>query len=243
MNDLFYFVMTGLGVAYFLIAAFTDIEVLIGKLSLGLPYSLIGWGVTGLFNTGEPYAFLIGFLFPFISISAIYYYTTSSGKLMEDLLFKQGIVTIPIKPEKKGEIKIKRQSGYDFYVAAAENISKPITKGTEVKIIDVDGVVSYVSSDLDGLKRLDKRSDLYNYLFKIIQILTPRPRISGTCIVCYGGLIKSKQGIKCPFCSQVAHVDHMRDWLAIKEKCPHCRTNLDWKGEKLVIVGNSDKYD
>ncbi|MHA2251643.1 MAG: hypothetical protein ACXAD7_14865 [Candidatus Kariarchaeaceae archaeon] len=235
MDSLFYIILTGLGLTYFIIAAFSDIDFLIGRFSLGLPYGLLGWGVLGFLSTEEPFGFLLGFLLPFFAIGLIYYYTTSSGKKMEELLFQEGTVNIAIAPNKKGEVKVPHGNGFDFYVAAAENISKPIPKSSKVKIINIDGVVVFVTTDLTKIKKLDKRSDFYNRMFRIIQFLAPRPKISGTCMICYGGLIKSKLGIRCPYCQQVAHKQHLKEWLELKEKCPNCRTQLDWKGEKLVI--------
>jgi hypothetical protein len=227
-------VILGIGLFYFIIAMFSDLQFLIGTFSLGLPYGLTGWGILGLLDSGEPFAFGIGFLFPFLAITAMYTYTTSSGKLLEEFLFKEGTVTIPITPKKKGEIKVSSRNSNEFLVATAENITKPIGKGEKARIIDIEGVIAHVTTDLSTIKRINRRSTIYNRIFRVIQLLAPRPSISGTCMVCYAGLIRSKQGIKCPKCNQVAHKEHIRDWLLIKQTCPNCRSALEWKGKKLV---------
>ncbi|MHA2092189.1 MAG: hypothetical protein ACW98K_15155 [Candidatus Kariarchaeaceae archaeon] len=234
MVDVFYSVILGIGLFYFVIALFSDLEFLMGTFSLGLPYGLLGWGILGLLDSGEPFAFGIGFLFPFLAISAMYTYTTSSGKILEEFLFKEGIVTIPITPKKKGEIKVSSRNSNEFLIATAENISKPIPKGENVRIIDIEGVIAQVTTDLSTIKTINRRSTLYNSIFRVIQFLAPRPSISGICMVCYAGLIRSKQGIKCPNCNQVAHKEHIRDWLLIKQTCPNCRTGLEWQRDKLI---------
>jgi predicted RNA-binding Zn-ribbon protein involved in translation (DUF1610 family) len=49
----------------------------------------------------------------------------------------------------------------------------------------------------------------------------------GTCIVCNLRIGKSEQIVQCPYCGNMAHRDHMMEWLHVKDYCPVCRHHID----------------
>ncbi|OLS20160.1 MAG: hypothetical protein HeimC2_38500 [Candidatus Heimdallarchaeota archaeon LC_2] len=232
----FYSSILIVGLIYFAFSRLVDADILLGPYSLGIPYGLIGWGMSGLLSENGVSSFLWGFLFIYASITAMYLYLTVHHSRHEKYLLKLGEVTIPIKPDKIGEIRIHRDGGYDFLSAYAKNIDKTIEKGDSVRVIDFDGVVAVVSTDQQKIVLENKFSRFYNQISKAVQLLLVKSRYSGVCMVCYGNINKSKKAIKCPSCGSIAHSDHLKDWLDIRSKCPNCRTKLKLEGSKITIT-------
>ncbi|MHA2028201.1 MAG: hypothetical protein ACW99A_11160 [Candidatus Kariarchaeaceae archaeon] len=234
-NTEIYITILIIGGAYLLISAILDLEILLGHFSLGLPYALIGWGVIGLVTNNEPNSFIWGFLFIWISISAMYLYLSSYTSSYEKYYLKSAVVTIPIKPGKIGEIKVSRGEGFDFLPAKASNIIKPIGKNETVRIIELEGVNAHVSVDYKEIRLENTFSKFYNRIATFLRLLTIKSKHSGVCIVCYGNIKGSKNFTKCPSCDSIAHKDHMIDWLDIRKTCPHCRSEIEFKGTKLTM--------
>jgi hypothetical protein len=234
-NTEIYIVILAIGGVYLLISAILDLEILVGHFSLGLPYAFIGWGSIGLITNNEPTSFIWGFLFIWLTISAMYLYLSSHTSAFEKYFLKPAVVTIPIQPGKIGEIKVARDEGYDFLPAKANNLIKPIPKNESVRIIDLEGVNALVSMDYEEIQIENSFSQFYNKVASFLRLLTIKSKHSGTCIVCYGNLKGSKNYVNCPSCDSIAHRDHIEDWLDIRAKCPHCRTEIEFKGSKLII--------
>ncbi|MHA1218541.1 MAG: RING finger domain-containing protein [Candidatus Heimdallarchaeaceae archaeon] len=52
------------------------------------------------------------------------------------------------------------------------------------------------------------------------------------CMVCQG-LIKKGDNVKeCPTCNNVAHEDHLEQWMKIKQECPICKTRISKRNLK-----------
>ncbi|WXG44158.1 MAG: HEAT repeat domain-containing protein [Promethearchaeati archaeon SRVP18_Atabeyarchaeia-1] len=71
-----------------------------------------------------------------------------------------------------------------------------------------------------------------NHATKDIQLANDLTRKK--CIVCNLPLGKDEQLVQCPFCKNVAHKDHMLDWLSGRDYCPTCRTKV--KGSQLIPI-------
>ena len=51
-------------------------------------------------------------------------------------------------------------------------------------------------------------------------------------MVCQG-LIKKGDNVKeCPTCNNVAHDDHLEQWMKIKQECPICKTRISKRNLK-----------
>ncbi len=233
--DEIYLSLLLVGLIYFTISKLVDADVLLGTYSLGIPYGLVGWGVIGLSTNNEPSSFIWGFLLIYSSITSMFLYLSVHHSRHEKYFLKQGEVTIPIKPEKIGEIRVKREGGYDFLGAIAHNIVKPILKGDTVRIVELDGVMAVVSTDHQEIVLENKFSNVYNRISKAVQFLSVKTKHSGVCMICYGNINKSKKAVKCPSCDSIAHSDHMKEWLDIRSKCPNCRTKLSLDNFKIRI--------
>lgn len=234
--DEFYSMLLVVGLLYFVISKLIETDFLLGPYSLGVPYGLIGWGLIGLISGDGFYSFFLGFLFVYSFITSMHLYLSVHHSRHEKYYLKQGEVTIPIKPDKIGEIKIVRNGGFDFLGAWAENITKPIGKGDSVRIVGLDGVMAIVSTDHKELELENKFSSFYNRISKIVRLLSVKSKYTGTCMICYGNLHKSKRAVECPSCGSIAHSDHMKEWLEIRSKCPNCRTKLKFEGSKISIT-------
>ncbi|MCK4895272.1 MAG: E3 ubiquitin protein ligase [Candidatus Heimdallarchaeota archaeon] len=46
------------------------------------------------------------------------------------------------------------------------------------------------------------------------------------CSICQGLIKHSENVMECPSCTNVAHKEHMEQWLKIKEECPICKTRI-----------------
>ena len=46
------------------------------------------------------------------------------------------------------------------------------------------------------------------------------------CIICQGLIKHGENVLECPTCNNVAHKEHMEQWLKIKEECPICKTRV-----------------
>lgn len=231
-----YLIILFLGLAYFILSAFFNLEVLLGHYSLGVPYALVGWGIIGLLTMKEPTSFLLGFLVIWISISTIYLFLTSYTSSYEKYYLKPGVVTIPIKPDKFGEIKISRDGGFDFLQAKASNLVKPIIKGETVRIIELEGTKAIVSIDYTEIELENTFSKWYNRMAGLIRLLTIKSKYSGVCTVCYGNVKGSRDAVKCPSCDSIAHFDHLKEWVDMKSSCPNCRSKLKVEGSKILLV-------
>ena len=56
------------------------------------------------------------------------------------------------------------------------------------------------------------------------------------CIVCRGLIKKEETVIECPNCNNVAHEDHMEQWMKIKQECPICKTKVSKRNLKKYTV-------
>jgi hypothetical protein len=46
------------------------------------------------------------------------------------------------------------------------------------------------------------------------------------CCVCNLTLNRGDEAVRCPFCLNVAHKDHMREWLHVRGSCPVCQRHV-----------------
>ncbi len=46
------------------------------------------------------------------------------------------------------------------------------------------------------------------------------------CLICQGLIKHGENVLECPTCNNVAHKEHMEQWLKIKEECPICKTRI-----------------
>ncbi len=222
----------------FIISIFTDLEYIFGQFSYGLSYGLFAWGIIGILGAGEPLSFFMGLLV-YVLIVGIYNMLISKGVDLSELVLKEGKVTVPIPVEenKKGEIMINVGNTNKFFIAAPyETITKPIPKGTKVRVISVKDNVVYVGNDIIIPRRDIRFKDRF---YSFIDKITPKTRVSGTCCICFSNLINSTNAVRCPKCGAVAHEDHMRTWLNIKGICPNCRAPLEFEGKHLKAVETS----
>ena len=51
-------------------------------------------------------------------------------------------------------------------------------------------------------------------------------QIPQRCIICQGLIKHGDSVLECPQCSNLAHSDHMLQWLKIKEECPICKSKV-----------------
>jgi predicted RNA-binding Zn-ribbon protein involved in translation (DUF1610 family) len=49
----------------------------------------------------------------------------------------------------------------------------------------------------------------------------------GICMVCGLSLAKGDEMLSCPHCGNLAHRNHLLEWLHVKDYCPLCRKHLD----------------
>ena len=124
----FYSTLLIVGLIYFVFSRLIDADILLGPYSLGIPYGLIGWGLIGILIEKEPSSLIWGFVFVYITITAMHLYLSVHHSQREKYLLKEGEVTIPIIPDKVGEIRISIDGGYDFLGAYSKNIEKTVTK-------------------------------------------------------------------------------------------------------------------
>lgn len=235
-NTEIYVIILILGLAYFLLSAILNFEILLGQFSLGLPYGTVGWGIVGLLTMNEPSSFLWGFLLIWLSISGIYLYMSSYTSTYEKYYLKPAEVTIPIKPDKTGEIKVIRGKGFDFLPARANNLVKPISKGESVRIIELDGINAIVSINYKEIELENTFSKFYNRIAKVARLLAIKSKQSGICVVCYGNVKGRKNTVKCPSCDSVAHFEHLKEWVNIHSNCPNCRSRLKIEKSKIILA-------
>jgi uncharacterized CHY-type Zn-finger protein len=48
----------------------------------------------------------------------------------------------------------------------------------------------------------------------------------GTCMVCRLRIREGEETLRCPYCGNVAHKDHILEWLHVKSFCPICGSHL-----------------
>lgn len=236
LNTEIYVIILILGLAYFLLSAFFNFEILLGHYSLGVPYAMVGWGIIGLLTMNEPTSFLWGFLLIWFSISGIYLYMSSYTSTYEKYYLKPAVVTIPIKPDKTGEIKVARGAGFDFLPAKANDLVKPISKGESVRIIELEGTNAIVSINYKEIELENTFSNFYNRIARVVRILSIKSKYSGVCVVCYGNVKGSKDAVKCPSCDSVAHFEHLKEWINIHSNCPNCRSSLKLEKSKIMLA-------
>jgi len=60
--------------------------------------------------------------------------------------------------------------------------------------------------------------------------------IPSKCSVCQGLIKRGDNILECPSCSNVAHDDHMEQWMKIKNECPICKTKISKRNLKAYAV-------
>ncbi len=60
--------------------------------------------------------------------------------------------------------------------------------------------------------------------------------IPSKCSVCQGLIKRGDSILECPNCSNVAHDDHMEQWMKIKNECPMCKTKISKRNLKSYSV-------
>ncbi|NPD89464.1 MAG: hypothetical protein HGN29_12160 [Asgard group archaeon] len=60
--------------------------------------------------------------------------------------------------------------------------------------------------------------------------------IPSKCSVCQGLIKRGDNILECPNCSNVAHDDHMEQWMKIKNECPMCKTKISKRNLKSYAV-------
>ena len=236
---IFYIIILGLGILYYIISILTDFEFIQGHFKLGIPYSMMIWGIFGLMGMNPYLSFIVGFILPMILFGLLYNLLDTPPDDLNVLLFQIARVTIPIPTENKmrGEITLHYDGGSRFLVAKGEdNLKKEIPKNTSVRIIDFIDDIAIVTSDVNTIHLPQKNHIVKNNVFKFLKYLIPSRRYSGYCMICYGSLNKSKRNLKCPVCKNIAHEGHFASWLSIKSFCPNCRTNLSYNNYNFSIM-------
>ena len=235
----YHYILLIVGILLFILSLFTDIEIIFGKISFAFQYSLLLWPIVYFIGTEEPQAFLFGFVIPFIVIFAVYTAMTTGGIDYHKFILKEARVSVPIPTNllKTGEITFEYDGGTLFLQAKSDQeLLKPIAKDTMIRILGFDGQVALVATEI---KLLDRTPHAFRVaILNILEKITPKARISGTCMVCFGSLVNSSEGVKCPGCKSVAHKDHMRAWIDIKNNCPHCRREVKLTKHKIKLVNN-----
>ncbi|MCY3414867.1 MAG: hypothetical protein INQ03_24670 [Candidatus Heimdallarchaeota archaeon] len=237
LSPTFYWSVLGIGILYLFIAFFSDLEFLVGRFFFGLPYALLSWGILGLLGTSDLNAFLVGFLPVLIILGLLYTMLHSEGFDPQNLILHEGIVNvaIPVKDTHRGEIRVEDNGTNRFLVAKAyDPINKPIPKGSKVRIIEVEGQIALVSEEIQIPKGKSPSQRKSDGLFRFINSITPKSKVTGVCMICFGQLISSRKGFTCPSCQAVAHIFHIDEWVKIKGYCPNCRTNLSFDNGKII---------
>jgi hypothetical protein len=186
----------------------------------------------GLLDLEEPipiFSALLVYIFAFL----LYISLEHQFKLVDEILLREGIVTIGIYPNQKGEIKIKQPYGDQFYIAKAENILKPIPKGVKTYVIGVEDNIAIVQENFPAKLEQRNISKTKSVLYKIRQWITPNRKISSPCMICFGLIKRSRGSIECPNCEGHAHKDHLLIWLENRNVCPNCKIALHWDGYSL----------
>ena len=78
---------------------------------------------------------------------------------------------------------------------------------------------------------MDEKTEIQNQRFKSTVSIIGEwnwEKLS-RCIVCNLPIKENDPALKCPYCKNYAHRDHLLEWIKIKGKCPFCgrRINLD----------------
>ena len=60
--------------------------------------------------------------------------------------------------------------------------------------------------------------------------------IPSKCSICQGIIKRGDNILECPNCSNVAHDDHMEQWMKIKNECPICKTKISKRNLKSYTV-------
>jgi hypothetical protein len=235
----YHYILLIVGILLFILSLFSDIEIIFGRVSFAFQYSLLLWPIVYFIGTEEPSAFLYGFIIPFIVIFLVYTAMTTGGVEYHNFILKEARVTVPIPIDinKTGEVTFEYDGGTLFLQAKSDHeLLKPIPKDTMIRILGFEGQMALVSTEIKLIERSPNviRVGILNVLEKI----TPKARISGTCMICFGSLVHSTEGVKCPACKSVAHKDHMEAWVDIKNKCPHCRREVKLEKHKIKLVNN-----
>lgn len=235
----YHYILLIFGILLFILSLFTDIEIIFGKFSFAFQYSLLLWPIVYFIGNEEPSAFLYGFVIPFIIILIVYTAMTTGGVEYHNFILKEARVTVPIPTNilKTGEVTFEYDGGTTFLQAKSDQeLLKPIPKDTMIRILGFEGQVALVSTEIKLLERTPNALNVV--ILNVLEKITPKARISGTCMICFGSLVNSSEGVKCPACKSVAHRDHMEAWVDIKNKCPHCRKEIKLVKRKLKIVNN-----
>ncbi len=235
----YHYILLIVGVLLFILSLFTDIEIIFGRLSFAFQYSLLLWPIVYFIGIEEPQAFLFGFVIPFIVIFMVYSAMTTGGIEYHDFILKEARVSVPIPTNllKSGEVTFEYDGGTIFLQAKADQeILKPIPKDSMIRILGFEGQIAIVATEI---KLLDRTPHAVRVVvLNILERITPKARISGTCMVCFGSLVNSSEGVKCPACKSVAHKEHMQAWVNIKNNCPNCRKEVKLVKHKLKLVNN-----
>ena len=235
---LFYTLVLIIGIIYLIIAFFTEFEFLLGKMSFGIPYSLTAWGLMGLFGASDLQAFLFGFLTVMLITTYLYSKLHSAGFELDKYILREARVTVAIPKEsnRKGEIVFEADGGKKHIMAAPyDDIIKPIPKNSMVRIIDVRGHIALVSTEIQSHNRKTATKNLKYSVIKFFNSITPKNKVTGVCMICFGQLIGSSEGFTCPSCMAVAHTYHISEWVEIKGFCPNCRLGLELKKDKIRL--------
>lgn len=236
---LFYTIILIVGIIYLIVAFFTEFEFLLGKMSFGLPYSLTAWGLMGILGASDLQAFLLGFLLVFLITSYLYSKLHVTGFELDKYLLQEARVTVAIPKEsnRKGEIVFEADGGMKHIMAAPyDDIIKPIPKNSMVRIIDVKGHIALVSTEIQIPKHKTTSKNIKYSMIKFFNSITPKNKVTGVCMICFGRLIGASDGFTCPSCVAVAHTYHITEWVKIKGFCPNCRIGLELKKNKIRLM-------
>jgi hypothetical protein len=58
------------------------------------------------------------------------------------------------------------------------------------------------------------------------KVRTSSKTVGKKCCVCNLALNKGDEAVRCPFCLNVAHKDHMLEWLHVRGSCPVCQRRV-----------------
>lgn len=243
---LFYTLILIIGIIYLIVAFFTELEFLLGKLSFGIPYSLTAWGLMGLLGASDLQAFLFGFATVMLITTFLYSKLHAGGFELDKYLLQEARVTVAIPKEnnRKGEIVFEADGGKKHIMAAPyDDILKPIPKNSMVRIIDVEGHIALVSTEIQIPKRKKATKNIKFSMIKFFNTITPKNKVTGVCMICFGQMIGASDGFTCPSCLAVAHTYHISEWVKIKGFCPNCRIALELKKNKIRLQIDSPELE
>ena len=73
----------------------------------------------------------------------------------------------------------------------------------------------------DGLQQESKKVSK-----AVSKVKTSARTVGKKCCVCNLTLSKGEEAVRCPFCLNVAHKDHMLEWLHVRGSCPVCQRHV-----------------